>query len=155
MEDYVPLLQTGLWILFLVATILLLRPELATLRKALINRVEAGGFVKIGPVELGELRGEINAVRADVGELSERVSKLFLLAMSPPMYENLRKLSSGTFGNFEMSPALERELRHLRDLGYLEVDSVTRIPPAGLELLEHVSVTAAGARFVELRDGLG
>ena len=154
MKDYVPLIQTVLWILLALVIVRILRPDLAALRRALMERIESGSALKVGPVELGELKSEINAVRNQVNDLGEQVSNLFLLTMSTPMYENLRKLASGKFGRYEKSGGLMRELRHLRDLGYIDCPSITNIPDIGHELLDHLSVTSTGHRFVELRESI-
>jgi hypothetical protein len=44
--------------------------------------------LKFGPLELGELKREIASVRSDVDDLNDRVYKLFLLTMSPDMFNN-------------------------------------------------------------------
>ncbi|MFF1443347.1 hypothetical protein [Streptomyces sp. NPDC058295] len=80
------------------------------------------------------------------------MSKLFLHTMSGQMYENLKKLTSGNFGNYVMGSALERELRHLRDIGYIRVHSISSVPPEGENLSQYVSVTEAGSQFVALRE---
>lgn len=68
------------------------------------------------------------------------------------MYTNLKKLASGYFGPYEGTRALERELYHLRDIAYIEVDSIHAIPKTGLNLSEHVKITEAGKEFVDLRE---
>jgi hypothetical protein len=148
-NDYVPLLQTALWVLLVLVVLRVLGRDF---RAALLRRVQEGGSLKVGPVEFGELRNEVATVRSKVDDLGERVSQLFLLTMSAPMYVNLRKLASGTFGSYEMSGGLERELYHLRDLGYVEVHAIRGIPASGSELLDHVSITEAGRQFVALRE---
>jgi hypothetical protein len=148
-NDYVPLLQTALWVLLVLVVLRVLGRDF---RAALLRRVQEGGSLKVGPVEFGELRNEVATVRSKVDDLGERVSKLFLLTMSAPMYVNLRKLASGAFGPYQMSGGLERELYHLRDLGYVEVHAIREIPASGSELLDHVSITEAGSQFVALRE---
>jgi hypothetical protein len=53
-----------------------------------------------------------------------------------------------------MSGGLQWELRHLRDLGYVDAESVRFMPKQGDELLDHVRVTPTGMMFVELRESL-
>jgi hypothetical protein len=77
------------------------------------------------------------------------------MTMSRPMYKNLRKLESGRFGPYEMSEGLKRELYHLRDIGYIEVQSIREIEnryPEGENLSIHVEITKAGREFVKLRE---
>lgn len=147
MKDYVPLMQTGLWALLVLVVLLALRPELK-------NRVRSGGAIRFGPLELGEIRTEIDGIRSEVHNLNDRVALLFLQAMSSTMYDNLRKLASGRFGHFEMSRGLDTEIRHLRTMGYVRVHSVAAIPASGDDLSRYVEITAAGQQFVELREAL-
>jgi len=54
--------------------------------------------MKFGPVELGELKQGIADVKDDVHTLNARITNLFLLARSGPMYENLRNCLQGRSG---------------------------------------------------------
>ena len=80
------------------------------------------------------------------------MAQLFLLAMAEPMYLNLNKLASGDFGKYYMDGALERELRYLRDVGYIEVSSIHSIPHRGDDLSEYVRISPAGLQFIQLRE---
>lgn len=163
MKDYVPLIQTALWVALVLAGILILRPELRELRVAVRRRLEDGSAIRVGPVELGELklqvtnvRTEVSDVRTEVSDLQDRVARLFLLAMSDTMFRNLRKLAGGRFGEFEKSGGLERELRWLREFGYVQVPGqygIGGIPARGDNLSDFVQVTDTGRQFVELREG--
>jgi hypothetical protein len=151
MKEFVPLLQTMLWIgliLFLAKQIF---PDMDVLRKILFKRLESGSSVKVGPVQIGELKQEVKNVREQLGEIDKKVVNLFLTIMAPNMYFNLKKIHSGNFGKYTKSKGLKRELYHLRDIGYIDVESITSIPDKGENLSEHVSITPTGAQFVELR----
>jgi len=90
-----------------------------------------------------------------LAQINEKVSKLFLLTMSEPMFFNLKKLARREgFGSFEMEEPLQRELYHLRDIGYIEVPAIREIPKSGSNLSEYVKVTGAGREFVELREAM-
>jgi hypothetical protein len=147
MKDYLPLIQTILWIALILLGILMFR-------KPLLERIERGASVKVGPVEIGALEEKVKDVQKEVSDLSERVAKVFLFAMPDIMYDNLKKLSSGKFGDFEMSLGLERELYHMRDMGYIQVESIKGIPSQGSNLSDHVKITETGQRFVEIRDSV-
>ena len=125
--------------------------ELKTIFIIIVKRLESGSPFKVGSIELGELKERVSRVKEELNELNEKVSSLFLATMAPQMFFNLDKLSSGCFGKYEMSDALERELYHLRDIGYIEVFSIHAIPKKGDDLSQHVNITHAGAKFVELR----
>ncbi|MDQ0000112.1 MULTISPECIES: hypothetical protein [Pseudarthrobacter] len=156
LDAWVPLFQTGLWVAGLLALGVIFRREVTALRKEMLRRLEQGGPVKIGAwLELGEVRKEVRDIRGQIDDLSSRVSKLFLLTMSPTMYLNLRKLESGHFGPFEANDGLDRELQHLRDLGYIEVPGgVRQLPRSGPDLSQLASITPTGRDFVNLRESL-
>ncbi|CCH99993.1 hypothetical protein ACQY1Y_21475 [Microcystis ichthyoblabe FBCC-A1114] len=154
MKDFVPLFQTILWISLIFGLVVYLRPELKLLRKVLTKRLESGSSIKVGPLEIGELRDEVRDVRKELSDVNEKVSDLFLTTMSPNMYFNLKKLKSGRFGNYEINKGLKRELYHLRDIGYIEVESITGIPSEGRNLSDHVQITPTGKQFVELRENI-
>ena len=122
------------------------------LRKILSKRLESGSSVKVGPVEIGELKKEVNSVREQLGEIDKKVANLFLTTMAPNMYFNLKKINSGKFGKYTKTKGLKRELYHLRDIGYIDVESITNIPHEGDNLSAHVSITPTGSLFVELRE---
>ena len=151
MKDFIPLFQTLLWICFALFLILIFRPEINLFRKILAERLKTGSSVELGPIKLGELKAELNSMREELELLNDRVAKLFLTTMAPLMYVNLRKLASGNFGAYEMSKGLEQELYHLRDIGYVEVESIKAVPKSGDNLSDYVRITETGKMFVELR----
>jgi hypothetical protein len=143
-KDYVPIIQTTLWIALIVAAILMFRAPV-------YERIKRGSSIKIGSFELGQLADKVDVVQQQVNELGSRVSELFLLTMSPPMYANLEKFATGSFGKYVLDEPLKRELYHLRDIGYVDIPAIRAIPYEGANLSDHVEVTTTGRRFVELR----
>ncbi|WP_067837833.1 hypothetical protein [Nocardia lijiangensis] len=83
--------------------------------------------------------------------MNERVARAFLTSMSEPMWRNLAKLGGGNFGHYVRNRGLERELRYLRDIGYIDVQSVTQIPEEGDNLSDWVRITKTGREFIALR----
>jgi hypothetical protein len=150
-KDFVPLLQTGLWVVLVVAALLIFHRDVAAFREAWTDRLRNGGAVEIGFVKLGEIRAELGMVENRVNAVSDTVASLFLITMSAGMFKNLGKIGSGHFGTYEMSDALRRELGHLRNLGYIDVYAIRDIPPQGEELSQYVTITEAGREFVRLR----
>jgi hypothetical protein len=148
MKDYVPLLQSALWVLLFLLMLLFFGPQIK-------ERLRAGGALKIGVFELGELRRDLDRVQDRVDDLGEKVAALFLATMSEGMYLNLKKIASGWFGEFRKSSGLERELRFLRDYGFIEIQSIGALPDEGPELCQYASVTEAGRRFVDLAEAQG
>jgi hypothetical protein len=133
--------------------------------------------VTAGPSGINaELRTELLMIKEDIGQTKEQVSntkvvvqdtkdvvedtnrkvqRLFVMTMSEPMYHNLKKLGSGPFGKYEMGPGLERELRWLRDIGYIAAPKgVSSIPRRGDNLSDHIMITKSGEEFVRLREEL-
>src|SRR5690242_19955432 len=127
MATYQPLVQTALWVGLALTCVWVLR-------NPLIDRIKAGGGIKVGPVELQEVKNSVESVQRQISDINDRVAKLFLLAMAETMYLNLTKLASGNFGEYYMDGGLERELRHLRDVGYIVVRSIRSIPHWGDDL---------------------
>ena len=63
------------------------------------DRLAGGAPVKLGAwLELGEVRQEVKDIRGQVDDMYEQVAVLFLSAMSPTMYANLRKLEQSVRG---------------------------------------------------------
>lgn len=154
MKDLIPLLQTVAWVALALYLVRYFRPEVVLLRKVLNQRLEGGGMVRIGLLELGALQKEVQDVTRELGDLNARVSELFLTTMSSAMYYNLQKLASNSFGRFQMTQGLRRELYHLRDIGYIEIDSISNLPSEGSNLSAFVRVTETGRRFIALRGDL-
>lgn len=83
------------------------------------------------------------------------IAQLFLVTMSEPMYNNLCKLAQeGGFGKYRWTKGLERELYHLRDIGYIDVRSIKAIPRGGENLSDHTTVTKTGKQFIALRKSM-
>jgi len=114
--------------------------------------MRAGGSIKIGPVEFGQLEARVDNVQSDVQGLNEKVSQLFLHTMSDGAYKNLKKIASKHFGTYTMGVALDRELRYLRESGLIEVEVISSIPKDGPDLSRFVSVSKNGEEFVALRE---
>lgn len=99
-------------------------------------------------------RADLEALRYRVDEAERRTSDLVRLALPREVFACLRKLAGRRYGPYAMGTGLERELRYLRQLGYVDVPSIGAVPKHGAELSDFVKVTPAGERFVELRDQL-
>lgn len=152
MKELIPLFQTLLWIFFSLGLIIFLRKEIRTVLDIINERLRTGSEFKIGPVEIGELKSKIDTVEKEVAVVNEKVSKLFLITMAVPMYQNLKKINSGKFGKYKLSKGLERELYHLRDIGYVDIESIQAIPKEGEDLSQYLKITEAGKLFVKLRE---
>lgn len=97
--------------------------------------------------KLARVEDKVDKVKEEVD-----ITKQFLMSMSKPMYDNLRKIASGDFGLYEMPRAsgLQRELYHLRDIGYIDAPSIRGIPGNGNNLSDYVKITPIGQKFVNL-----
>lgn len=133
LKDLTPLLQTLLWVMVLVWFFFcggnwgfFFTPSPAGYRRGgHRNRAD-----KIG--RTGKTTFRCPVTEGD--EIGKKVTQLFLVTMSPAMFANLEKIASGHFGSFQKSRGLERELYHLRDIGYIEVPSVRGLPREGPDL---------------------
>jgi hypothetical protein len=100
------------------------------------------------------LKAKVDEVQDDVSDLNNKVTQLFLHTMSPGMYENLKKIVSGHFGEYVKGAPLDKKLRFLREYGFIEVEVIGSIPHEGSNLSDYVSATETGKNFVELREHL-
>jgi hypothetical protein len=53
-----------------------------------------------------------------------------------------------------MNDDLKRELYHLRDIGYITVKAIRKIPENGTNLSDYVKITDTGKLFVNLRESM-
>jgi hypothetical protein len=105
-------------------------------------------------VELGKIQEKFEKAEEKVSTIEHKINTLFIMTMSPAMYENLRKLASSRFGPYVMTDMLRRELYHLRTIGYIDVKSIRDIPGNGDDLSAYVKATPAGMEFAKLRETL-
>jgi hypothetical protein len=98
---------------------------------------------------------ELSQVHQRLDDLLGKLAKLFTHTMSGPMYENLCKLASPEgFGDYKMRDGLQRELYHLRDIGYIKAASIRNIPREGSNLSDYVRVLSTGKEFIQLREAM-
>jgi hypothetical protein len=130
-----------LFAIAVIAGLLILSPRVYDLSSLLMSR--------------NEFRAELRPINDRLDEAERRIGNLFLITMSQAMFENLKKLGRDQgFGSYEKSAGLERELYHLRDIGYIDVNSVKEIPARGNNLSDFVKITPAGKQFIDLREGM-
>jgi hypothetical protein len=132
-----------------VAGLLILSPRVFDLIE--LSVTNTGLTAKIRDVEQ-----KVEEAKQKVEETGHKIDQLFAQTMSSEMFENLRKLSSGNFGKYTtQNSGLVRELRHLRDVGYVEVEgTLASLPREGDNLSKHVRVTPVGKKFVSLRESM-
>ncbi len=105
--------------------------------------------------EISDIRSRQDTAESRIKETEKKVERLFAYTMSDSMFLNLKKLSTGKFGHFKNSSALRRELRHLRDVGYIKGRGhISDLPEKGDELSDFIIVTPVGKQFVEFREEL-
>lgn len=145
----IPVLQSLVWGGLIAWLVFYFRRDIQLLRSELERRIKAGAQLELGPLKLEKIEQRIASAEKNIN-----ITKQFLMSMSEPMYFNLKKLADGQFGDYHMEPGsgLQRELYHLRDIGYIEVKSIRNIPVSGTKLGNHVTVTPIGKKFVELRE---
>ena len=145
----IPLFQSLIWVALIAGVIYYFRQDIKLLRRQLQKRLESGEQFELGPLKLEKIEKKVATVEKDVN-----ITKQFLLSMSQPMYDNLHKIASGDFGVYKMEKGsgLQRELYHLRDIGYIDVHSIRNIPDVGGNLSDYVKITSIGRKFVNLRE---
>lgn len=105
-------------------------------------------------LDKGRLETKISGISKKNATNKSRTEKLFLLFIPKSMYEILKKIDSGSFGSFKMTERLERELYHLRDIGYIELERMRDIPYEGNNLSEFVMITDSGKQYLDLRESI-
>ena len=71
--------------------------------------------------------------------------------------KHLRKLASDAVFNYQKQPSFERELRHLRALGFIENipgKTISHMPERG-DLKEHVRITEHGKQYLDKIESMG
>jgi len=120
---------------------------------------------KIEAIELSDLSTRLEKIENDLTKAKvkieaneDKIDDLFLLSMGSDIYTSLKKIASGHFGKYHKKPngILDRELRYLRVIGYIEVKDnvIGRIPERGENLSEYVWTTETGKDFVALRESI-
>ncbi|MBP5974422.1 hypothetical protein HW132_17205 [Brasilonema sp. CT11] len=99
----------------------------------------------------GKLDSKINSIGKKLSTTKARTDKLVLISMSKSMFETLKKLAGGNFGSYEMNDNLEKEIFHLKDIGYVDVGRIRDIPYKDNNLSDYVKVTDLGKQYIELR----
>lgn len=162
----IPLIQSLLWIMLISSLIYYFRKDIQLLRGAIQQRIEAGEPVKLGPLEFLERKVAIVAEEVEVtkGEVNQKIElqeksndrKLLGIVngmMSTDTYSKLKIFNSGNYGSFDNTSSLRRELRYLRQIGYITVRGrIHDLPSRGDDLSEYVTVTDAGRNFVDFRE---
>jgi Predicted nucleotide-binding protein containing TIR-like domain len=109
-----------------------------------------------------KVRKQVNEIQTRQEDAEKRISQtenklesLFAFTMSDSMFDNLKKIETGNFGLYQNSGGLRRELRHLRDIGYIVCKGhIGHIPEKGDNLSNFVSITPVGKKFVDFRNSL-
>jgi hypothetical protein len=105
--------------------------------------------------QVSDISSRQETAEARIKEAENKIDRLFASTMSESMFSNLKKLSTGSFGHFKNNGGLRRELRHLRDIGYVTIPGhVGDLPEEGNNLSDFVTVTPVGKQFVEFRETL-
>jgi hypothetical protein len=113
----------------------------------LVFNIRELNFGKSGLVAKLEYRVERTSLAMD---------QLVILSMSQEIYANLKKLSSGRFGQFVLGPSFKRELAFLSHLGYIEfiqggLDGIPENQDLP-QLSAYAQVTELGRQFIGLRE---
>ena len=87
------LFQSTLWISVIVWLVYYFRDDIRVVVQELRRRIASAQQVELGPLKLQRIEDKVTTVAEDVN-----IAKQFLLSMSEPMYKNLVKIASGTFG---------------------------------------------------------
>lgn len=129
------------------------------------NLIETYTKTEANEEKINDLNSRLKAAEDDLKEAQakieanqDQINNLLLLSMGSDLYTSLKKIASGQFGKYHKKPngILDRELRYLRVIGYIEVKDnvIGRIPERGENLSEYVWTTETGRDFVTLREAV-
>lgn len=105
--------------------------------------------------QVSEIQTRQEDAEKRISETENRIDYLFAFTMSDSMFNNLKKFATGNFGQYHNNGGLRRELRHLRDIGYIICKGhIGDIPQSGQNLSDLVTVTPVGKKFVDFRNAL-
>src|SRR5262249_32595599 len=105
--------------------------------------------------QIRDLESRQETAESKIKETENRIDHIVAYTMSDSMFSNLKKLSTGRFGRFRTGSGLRRELRHLRDIGYVTVKgSIGNLPKEGDNLSDFVTIKPIGKEFVDFREAL-
>jgi hypothetical protein len=105
--------------------------------------------------QINDIHTRQETAEARITEAETKIDRLFANTMSNSMFANLKKLATGKFGRFTNNGGLRRELRHLRDIGYVTIKGhIGDLPAEGGNLSDFVTATPVGKQFIELRKTL-
>lgn len=151
--------STGLLLAIVaITTLLIFSFRLEDIIKANLSKDEQQIELSDLSKRLEKTENDLTEAQAKIKAYEDKIDNLFLLSMGSDLYTSLKKIASGQFGKYHKKPngILDRELRHLRVIGYIEVKDnvIGRIPERGENLSEYVWTTEAGRDFVALRESV-
>jgi hypothetical protein len=97
-----------------ISVLLVLLPNISQIETLTISPRSVEFRLKTIEKEAVEIRGTAEAA-------FNKVVKFIFLAMPGDTYQNLKKITEGRFGAFEMTNRFRGQLRYLRDSGYITV----------------------------------
>jgi hypothetical protein len=140
--------------IIIIAGILAISPRIFDITSIQLKAGELNAQLVQVKQQINENKNALTQVQLQLNEASDRINRQFMLTMSKAMYDNLEKIDTGHFGPYEKTQMFMRELYHLRDIGYINVNSIQQIPVRGDDLSLYVSITKVGHDFVRLREEL-
>jgi hypothetical protein len=169
-SELVPLIQTLIWVALLLAVLIFLRPEIILIRRVLTERVERGGAVKIGPLEIGELRDEIHHIEKRQGAIEERqgtlesrmVRMLITVLVTEFEVQKLKGLAAEGPFNVSFHWDMQNELKHLDAMRLVQpregygLVSIQDHSQSGeqFDLKRYVQITDRGIEYLKLLNEL-
>lgn len=141
-----------------ITTLLIFSFRLEDVTKSNFSRDEQQIALSDISSRLKTTEDNLTEAQAKIESNEDKIDNLLLLSMGSGTYTSLKKIASGDFGKYHKKPngILDRELRYLRVIGYIEVKDnvIGRIPEHGENLSEYVWTTETGRDFVNLRESV-
>ena len=152
MEKYVPLIQTFLWAGLISFCIYIFWDQIQLLKGVISKRLKGEGFIKLGPIEIGEI---VKEQKRQANEL-DWVQSLAKLLVSDYERQHLDYFNGSEPFNGEVKPGstFDWELRHLLTLNFIQrhhgkgMRSLFRSGKCNLK--DHLFITERGRTYLNL-----
>lgn len=152
MKEYVPLIQTGLWVALISFIICVFWEQIKLLKETISERLKGGGRIKLGPIEIGEL---IKEQKKQAKELNwvQSLAKLLISDYDRQHLEYFKNIEPFT-AEVKQGSSFEWELSHLLAFGFIQRQhgkGMRTLFEAGkCNLKDHLFITERGRTYLKL-----
>jgi hypothetical protein len=160
MAEWIPLFQTLVWPIFVIALVVYFRTTWSTILGAIAERIRSGASIKAGPggIELGAITA---VVKQEVNKLEQDVVDLLIsTVLDAYEYVTLQKIRGDRPNDsFKFTTKGHAQLERLVNVGLIEEKKGSNLFADGNErwiwVRDHYSLTDRGTQYLEEVQKLG